>query len=38
MKEYIYEKRTMLVKQKEMLKLDGKNIETLAKYINNLDI
>lgn len=38
MKEYISEKRKMLVKQKEMLKLDGKNTETLTKYMNNLDI
>ena len=38
MKEYINEKRKMLVKQKEMLKLDDKNTETLTKYMNNLDI
>ena len=31
-------KEIMLVKRNEMLKLDGKNIQTLTKYLNHLDI
>ena len=38
MKEYAHVKKIILVTRNEMLKFYGKNIETLTKYLNHLDI
>ena len=38
MKLYVHVKRITLVKLNAMLKFDRKNIQTLTKYLNHLDI
>ena len=37
-KECVHVKKIILVKRKNMLRFDGKNIQELTKYLNHLDI